>query len=146
MDKAQAHKLINDERQRQISVEGWTESHDDQHDYGEMAKAALAYYLSATGRCSLRADGAPLGWPWDVKWWKPKEPMRDLVRSGALFVAEKERLRRLPGSGSLKRDRAARMDPKIQMVVNVLVGFPHPPHERQPISPDAAVPSQRRPE
>jgi hypothetical protein len=35
------------ERQRQISEEGWTPEHDDQHDGGEMAAAAGTYALGA---------------------------------------------------------------------------------------------------
>jgi hypothetical protein len=34
-------------------------------------------------------------WPWEDKWWKPKDRRRDLVRAGALIVAEIERLDRL---------------------------------------------------
>lgn len=33
-------------------------------------------------------------WPWDAKWWKPKNTRRDLVRAGALIVAELERMDR----------------------------------------------------
>jgi hypothetical protein len=33
-------------------------------------------------------------WPWDRKWWKPKDRRRDLVRAGALILAEIERLDR----------------------------------------------------
>jgi hypothetical protein len=33
-------------------------------------------------------------WPWSVQWWKPKDRRRDLVRAGALIVAEIERLDR----------------------------------------------------
>ena len=41
--------------------------------------------------------GAPFGWPhtWDASWWKPKDRRRDLVRAGALIIAEIERLDRL---------------------------------------------------
>jgi hypothetical protein len=34
------------------------------------------------------------GWPWDLKWWKPTTPRRDLVKAAALIVAEIERLDR----------------------------------------------------
>lgn len=87
---------IHAERKRQIDVEGWTAEHDDQHADGEMLTAATLYYAHALGRWPMmRDDGAPLGWPWDAQWWKPKDRHRDLVRAGALCLAERERIRRL---------------------------------------------------
>lgn len=95
-----ARNAIEEERARQIAVEGWTLEHDDEHSDGEMLSAAIAYYMNGIGRpISLRPrDSAPLGWPWDVEWWKPKTPERDLVRAGALCLAEIDRLRRIKGS------------------------------------------------
>ena len=124
MDERQAIDLIYAERRRQVEVEGWDERHDDEHDDGAMARAAAIYYLNATGRCSFGDNGIPLGWPWDAQWWKPKDSMRDLVRAGALYVAEKERLHRLPGSYGLKRERSRRMNPKIKAVVQSLLSLP----------------------
>jgi len=90
-----AIKRISEERRRQIEVEGWSSEHDDEHRDGEMLTAAVMYYRNAIGNeLAMREDGAPVGWPWDVKWWKPKGRMRDLVRAGALCFAERDRLRR----------------------------------------------------
>lgn len=85
------------ERERQISEEGWTPAHDDQHKNGEMAKAA-ACYLACDGNSTDRY--AVMLWPmeWDLKWWKPKDRRRNLVRAGALVLAEIERLDRLNGN------------------------------------------------
>lgn len=81
------------ERERQKSVEGWTPEHDDIHTDGEMASAAACYALN--GARERFADGiGPLFWPWERKWWKPKDRRRDLVRAAALIVAEIERLDR----------------------------------------------------
>lgn len=124
MDEHQAMTLIHTERRRQIVQEGWTEQHDDEHDDGAMAKAAAIYHLHATGKCRFGDNGIPLGWPWDAQWWKPKDPMRDLVRAGALYVAEKERLCRLPGGYGLKLERSRHMDQKIKAVVKSLVDLP----------------------
>jgi hypothetical protein len=34
-------------------------------------------------------------WPWDERWWKPSnDPIRDLVKAGALIAAEIDRLQR----------------------------------------------------
>lgn len=86
------------ERARQISGEGWTIEHDDDHAPGELANAGAAYALNAR-RTSVsgpgRADRAPECWPWDETWWNPKDVRRDLVRGCALVVAEGERFDRL---------------------------------------------------
>lgn len=91
------------ERQRQISAEGWTPDHDDCHDRSELAQAAACYALSGTpadkavfihGRWK---DPRDLFWPWswDRSWWKPTDRRRDLVKAGALILAEIERLDRI---------------------------------------------------
>lgn len=102
------------ERQRQITVEGWVPEHDAEHGHGELAAAAACFALSGSLSEADR-DGSirgchPLGrsvvevaetikvlWPWDWKWWKPKGQRRDLVRAGALIVAEIERMDRSAG-------------------------------------------------
>lgn len=89
------------ERQRQISAEGWTPEHDDQHADGSLALAAGCYALHHD---DPGLKGAPAWWPWHASWWKPKDSYRNLVKAGALIVAELERLRRasepVQGSGS----------------------------------------------
>jgi hypothetical protein len=86
------------ERQRQQDVEGWTAAHDDTHKCGEMALAAAAYAAFASamtdGSLTIGSKAFQL-WPWRLAWWKPKDPRRDLVRAGALIIAEIERLDRL---------------------------------------------------
>jgi hypothetical protein len=92
------------ERQRQISEEGWTPEHDDEHVNGELAQAAACYAdYSVLGEdmiIELSDDGKPVpgGWPWASSWWKPKDPRSDLVRAGALILAEIERLDRQQSS------------------------------------------------
>ena len=76
---------IQSERERQKSVEGWTEEHDDEHDKGEMADAAACYARFARSENKLHVW--PLGWPWSREWWKPKDERRDLIRAAALIVA-----------------------------------------------------------
>lgn len=89
---------IRVERERQILQEGWSESHDDRHDKGELAKAAGCYALAA-GRyavgpeISSRVLPVPW-WPWAPEWWKPTTPRRMLIKAAALIVAEIERLDR----------------------------------------------------
>jgi len=88
----EALTLIAAERLRQIEVEGWTSEHDDEHAFGEMQHAALAYLLSAERRPYSSLYTQPTIWPWAAQWWKPKGPGRDLVRAGALCMAESDRL------------------------------------------------------
>ena len=76
------------ERTRQISAEGWTPAHDDAHFDGAIARAAASYALSSAGYPHLGMDV----WPWSRDWWKPAERRRDLVKAGALILAEIERL------------------------------------------------------
>lgn len=94
---------ISNERRRQMEAEGWSPEHDDRHSNGEIAAAAACYAAPETVYkiemlCSGR-DYEPKPnlkdlWPWHYKWWKPKDRRRDLVRAGALIVAEIERLDR----------------------------------------------------
>lgn len=88
---------IADERLRQIKAEGWMPEHDDAHRDGELAKAAACYALSEqieAKRAFQRASYEVTIWPWDDEWWKPKDRRSDLIRAGALIVAEIERLDR----------------------------------------------------
>lgn len=89
---SQAARDVLTERQRQISAEGWTPEHDDEHGRGEMAIAAGCYAMFARGW--PRPGHCPGEWPWDAKWWKPVNDRRNLVISGALILAELERLDR----------------------------------------------------
>ena len=82
------------ERQRQISVEGWTPEHDDEHSSGELALAAACYALVANQPLERKAPMCPGSWPWRYEWWKPSDRRRDLIKAGALILAEIERLDR----------------------------------------------------
>lgn len=122
------------ERQRQISKEGWHHDHDDGHNHGEMALAAACYAMFASVSDEAREatdlpgdltkDGRTIHgwsawleiWPWARSWWKPKDRRFDLVRAGALILAEIERLDRAAGS----------------TVAGVSVGSASVPHEDQP--------------
>lgn len=76
------------ERHRQISVEGWTPEHDDAHTDGALAQAAACYAASSQSRdISYMAHL----WPWSTAWWKPGTSRGDLLKAGALILAEIER-------------------------------------------------------
>ena len=77
------------ERHRQVTAEGWTPERDDKYTKRELAYAASNYAVS-----ELKHGDPPITWPWDKRWWKPTTPRRNLVKAGALILAEIERLDR----------------------------------------------------
>lgn len=105
---------VASERRRQIEAEGWTPDHDDEHAAGDLALAAACYALPEISREVFpRKDPRDVGrsagesiivyddvlcpflWPWHGAGWKPKDRRSDLVKAGALILAEIERLDRL---------------------------------------------------
>ncbi|MBK1883679.1 hypothetical protein JIN85_14775 [Luteolibacter pohnpeiensis] len=103
--------LIYAERERQISDEGWTPEHDAAHENFELSQAAAAYLEHMYSRSWViesfddnRYQKEPPNkdiWPddWDLRWFKPKSPMQDLIRAGALIAAEIDRLQRAGKEG-----------------------------------------------
>lgn len=86
------------ERARQRTVEGWTEAHDDAHAFGELADAAAVYAMTNAVRALVMRSGASVRedvWPFSDDWFKPSPyRRRELVKAGALIIAEIERLDR----------------------------------------------------
>ncbi len=86
--------LIEEERLRQLTAEGWTSAHDDKHGDGSLAAAASC--LAAEG------TDAEFAWPgYDVSWIKTlrdkhatTDRVRQLTIAGALIAAEIDRLQR----------------------------------------------------
>lgn len=78
------------ERLRQIDSEGYSELDDDRYVYGELSLAAQSY----AGTGDVNPGRAPVNWPWDDAYFKPKGYRNNLVRAAALLVAEIERLDR----------------------------------------------------
>lgn len=99
--------LIAAERRRQVVVEGHTAAHDFNHDGGELAIVAWCYLtdhvdmrrlaLTAAQRVRHR-ETPPREWPWAQEDWKPTpgDPLRQLVKVGALVAAEIDRLEGCP--------------------------------------------------
>jgi hypothetical protein len=84
--------LIAAERARQVSTEGWTPEHDDGHDSGEMVIAAVRYALHDVPVVTTDTRQAlAVLWRWAPCWWKPKDPIRNLVKAGALIAADIDR-------------------------------------------------------
>lgn len=114
---------IAKERQRQVEKEGWSASHDAEHDQGEMAMAAACYATPIPIRGEMRIPrpcgcrsanecfhnldgGAPEWvdpWPWDPKYDKREKHsrIRSLEVAGALVAAEIDRLLAAEGQGGV---------------------------------------------
>lgn len=78
------------ERARQIDIEGYSPSNDEQYTRGELVRAA---------NCYINAEETPEGsmpaeWPWDSMSWKPTTRARNLEKAGALLLAEADRIHR----------------------------------------------------
>jgi hypothetical protein len=88
--------LITEERLRQIEVEGWTPEHDSDKDHSK-GQLALAGAVYARHYAIPNITNVEVLWPWDMIWWKPtpNDPIRQLVKAGALIAAEIDRLQRL---------------------------------------------------
>lgn len=80
-----------DERDRQVSVEGYGPEQDDGYLAGELASAAGAY---AGYAAHLMSPDAVLGqasrklWPWAGAMFKPDRVRRSLIKAGALILGE----------------------------------------------------------
>lgn len=111
-------ELIALERQRQIEKEGFSAAHDRGHIDFELAYAAIAY-ANPKRRLAKKLPGddrypnvptvertndagevetclvlPESFWPFDINDWKPtpKDRIRELVKAGALFRAESDRI------------------------------------------------------
>ncbi len=79
---------LANERRRQIQVKGHTPETDANYVSGELARAAAAYALGSP-------DGRPPSvWPWGDSSWKSSNKMRNLIKAGALIMAEMCRIKR----------------------------------------------------
>lgn len=97
-------ELIKQERERQISEEGYDANHDDEHDLGELGLAAALYALPY----DAQQGGQPLITQDDFinlhivletgcEFYVKPEPnkLRRMVKAGALIAAEIDRLLRI---------------------------------------------------
>lgn len=80
------------ERQRQVEVEQYEPDADDNYEQCELAYAAAAYAITP-GQIPPLDLWAGL-WPWSIEVFKPTDQRRNLVKAGALILAEIERLDR----------------------------------------------------
>lgn len=110
-------ELITEERDRQISQEGWSVNHDQEHILGELAQAAACYALPPQRVVMSQppvvnnprsvddvqygpaeeAKPGQIHWPFESEWYKrtPENRVRELTKAGALIAAEIDRLQRI---------------------------------------------------
>jgi hypothetical protein len=77
--------LIAAERRRQKDDEGYSFRHDIGHHGGDRRD------LEAAANCYLLMDYSPATpeqWPWGPEFWKPKDRLSNLIRAGALLLAQ----------------------------------------------------------
>ena len=115
------------ERARQVTVEGWTPEHDDEHDDGELAGAAAAYAAHASDALHPLSQGdafrdgtIPPGWCWEPATWKPADPRRNLVKAAALILAEIERIDRAAAAAAVDDEPCP---PESLQIILILVGL-----------------------
>lgn len=109
------------ERQRQITHEGWSAEHDDEHRSGELALAGACYAMEHMAldipdphrKGASISIGAVQLWPWDREWWKPVDRRRNLIKATALIIAEGERFDRQRKSSRRKPVRGRASEPVV---------------------------------
>lgn len=94
--------LIAKERKRQIEVEGWDAEHDEDHTSMCLATAGASYALDVVSKHAEVSKGwkeifkqrSIELWPFDEEWFRPTpdDPVRQLVKAGALIAAEIDRI------------------------------------------------------
>lgn len=82
--------MIAQERWRQKKEKGYTAEHDDEHDKGELTRAA-AYYAVSKEVGQLHVS---IGWPFSDRPPTDHTRIEELAKAGALIAAEIDRLLR----------------------------------------------------
>lgn len=118
-----AFNLIRAERQRQITEEGFTATHDDHHsEYEALIMAAATYEMEPEERTEI-----PASWPWDIKTWKPTASegvsgrIRELSKAGALYMAAKDMMERQEIDTPLKQAVCTKIDLMAELIAGLLI-------------------------
>lgn len=82
--------MIAVERERQVIDEGYNAEHDHVHTPMTLARAAVSYILCNDEK--KRNVARNTYWPWEDKYYKPRDMKRNLIRAGALVAAAIDRL------------------------------------------------------
>jgi hypothetical protein len=118
-----AINLIRAERQRQITEEGYTATHDDHHTaHEELIMAAATYEMEPEDRTEI-----PANWPWDIKTWKPTASegtsgrIKELCKAGALYMAAKDYMERNEIDIPLKQAVCTKIDRMAELIAGLLI-------------------------
>lgn len=99
---------VLNERLRQQNEEGWTPEHDDALTDFQLARYAREYVMHAGYNNKVRRDRERRGptalHASAMAWFKPSTRRRDLVKAGALILAEIDRLDRLEARSAEGRE------------------------------------------
>lgn len=90
--QSRALRDVTAERQRQQSTKGYSTQQDDTYIGGELAAAAISYIEPMEAESYWPAD-------WHDDSFKPSDYRRNLVKAGALILAEIERIDRQASQG-----------------------------------------------
>ena len=99
-----ARDVLTERRRQIVTLERDADHDNDNNEVGDLAAAACCYALNAVCQMDSQIHGPatwsesepPPMWPdnWLFTYWKPRGARRDLVRAGALILAEIDRLDR----------------------------------------------------
>lgn len=87
VSKAKGADLIRKERIRQIEEEGYDASHDFSEPLDSIIAAAISYAMH-----DIDHEEAEAWWQRDLKFWKPRDRKRNLIRAGALIAAALDKM------------------------------------------------------
>jgi hypothetical protein len=87
-------QLIVEELQR-LQKRDVNQLEQEEYQDGKLALVAACYAEFAVLSDDERTEksvGRDRYWPWEEEWWKPQNPLHDLVHAGALIASEIDRI------------------------------------------------------
>lgn len=104
---SQGIELVRRERERQRVFEGHHPSTDAKYVNGELSSAAACYALTPSRWRDVLWSQV---WPWGSGTFKPRGRKENLIRAGALIVAELDRLIAAERRGDLRPEETTPND------------------------------------
>jgi hypothetical protein len=123
--KQQAEQAIAAERRRQVEQLGFTAERDNQN-YArrnagdrddDLHRAAACYFNTATDFMPIHLE---VDWPWRIEAWKPGTIERNLIKAGALWQADIERIERRDAVRSVLNQDASSARVALRMATTTL--------------------------
>lgn len=119
-------KYIAEERNRQISEEGYDAEHDANTSVNHLIAAGVSYGMAAIEgqEEDMTAGESAAWWPWQTDTYKPKGTLQNLIRAGALYAAAIDRY--------LTEHPEEREEPELQYAIEE----PEPENEQSDTNPE----------